>query len=231
MPSQVLELTALRNLFLGGNRIEELTPGIAGLRRLRVLYLGGNRLRALPAEITHLAHLHALLLGDNRLESLPESICCLRRLECLQLHGNRLTTLPHGLIHLDGLTELTIKENPLVNRFIREMSFQPPSLLELAARVLTVHRVPVRAGVDVPAGLHGFLRSSRCCVNPACKGVYFDTKVEHVRFVDFCGKYRVPLMQYLCSPLCRADRPAEPNGGGGSEEAGSCSMMKRVLLG
>lgn len=33
-------------------------------------------------------------------------------------------------------------------------------------------------------------------------GVYFTSHVEHVKFVDFCGKYRVPLLQYLCSPKC-----------------------------
>ena len=34
-------------------------------------------------------------------------------------------------------------------------------------------------------------------------GVYFTSCVETVKFVDFCGKYRVPLLQYLCSPRCR----------------------------
>jgi hypothetical protein len=43
------------------------------------------------------------------------------------------------------------------------------------------------------------LRSAEHCVNPKCCGVYFESRVEHVKFVDFCGKYRIPLMQYLCS--------------------------------
>lgn len=30
-------------------------------------------------------------------------------------------------------------------------------------------------------------------------GVFFDNRVEHIKFVDFCGRYRVPLLQYLCS--------------------------------
>jgi len=37
-------------------------------------------------------------------------------------------------------------------------------------------------------------------------GVYFTARVEHVKFVDFCGKYRLPLMQYLCSPRCQTSR-------------------------
>lgn len=30
-------------------------------------------------------------------------------------------------------------------------------------------------------------------------GVFFDSRVEHIKFVDFCGRYRIPLLQYLCS--------------------------------
>ncbi len=150
--------------------------GIKSLKRLRVLYLGGNRLRSLPAQICQLHHLHALILCDNRLESLPECICCLSRLKCLQLHRNQLTTIPYGLVQLDSLSELSLRENPLVVRFVREMSFQPSSLLELAARVVTVSGLAVREG-ELPATVLDYLGSSRRCVNPSCKGVYFNTRV------------------------------------------------------
>lgn len=36
-------------------------------------------------------------------------------------------------------------------------------------------------------------------VNVSIIGVFFDNRIEHIKFVDFCGKYRVPLLQYLCS--------------------------------
>ena len=49
---------------------------------------------------------------------------------------NELTTLPHGLIFLNSLNELSLRENPLVMRFVREMAFKPASLLELSARVI-----------------------------------------------------------------------------------------------
>ena len=41
-------------------------------------------------------------------------------------------------------------------------------------------------------------------------GVYFTSCVETVKFVDFCGKYRVPLLQYLCSPRCRPQPQPQP---------------------
>ena len=61
-------------------------------------------------------------------------------------------------------------------------------------------------------------------------------QVEHVKFVDFCGKYKVPLMQYLCSSTCKADRPAVTASASASAGASAgahavADKMKRVLLG
>ena len=74
---------------------------------------------------------------------------------------------------------------------------------------------------------HSFFHfSSHKCVNPSCEGVYFNTKVEHVKFVDFCGKYKIPLMQYLCSAHCTNENPAVVAAGDHEKD-----KMKRVLLG
>lgn len=54
-------------------------------------------------------------------------------------------------------------------------------------------------------------------------GVFFNNRVEHVKFVDFCGKYRLPLLQYLCSRKCIESRDGD--------EVVSCAMMRKVLLG
>ena len=78
---------------------------------------------------------------------------------------------------------------------------------------------------ELPATLRNYLSSSHQCVNPSCRGVYFNDRVETVRFVDFCGKYKVPLIQYLCSSRCRSDHPAVA---ANREEE---SKLKRVLLG
>lgn len=64
-------------------------------------------------------------------------------------------------------------------------------------------------------------------------GVYFDDRVEHIKFVDFCGKYRVPLLQYLCSSRCIEDA-SQPESGTESDEdipQASGYMMRKVLLG
>lgn len=56
-------------------------------------------------------------------------------------------------------------------------------------------------------------------------GVYFDNRVEHIKFVDFCGKYRIPLLQYLCSSKC-ASSPNED-----VIKPHRTYLMKKVLLG
>lgn len=65
-------------------------------------------------------------------------------------------------------------------------------------------------------------------------GVYFTSRVEHVKFVDFCGKYRLPLLQYLCSPQCRTT-PAVYHSSSDTEtdeeEAMANARLRRVLLG
>lgn len=119
--------------------------------------------------------------------------------------------------------QLSLRENPLVVRFVSDMTLQPASLLELAARVVKVHDIKVLDG-DVPLNVLSYLSSGHRCVNQRCKGVYFDNRVEHIKFVDFCGKYRIPLLQYLCSPKC----VTTPNV---KEPDHSRYMMKKVLLG
>ena len=236
IPPSIISLRGLRNLFMGGNRITSIPSAIQELRRLRVLYAGGNFLKTLPEEICHLTHLSALIIADNQLESLPNSICELKRLQCLQLHQNRLTTLPNGLIHLKCLRELSLRDNPLVVRFVRDMNFQPSTLLELASIKIKVAGIRYEEE-DLPRVVNEYMKNSHSCVNPNCKGVFFDSKVEHVKFVDFCGKYRVPLMQYLCSSRCHVDKPAYSDEGRRDSTIDAAKIeeeskkMRKVLLG
>ena len=132
-------------------------------------------------------------------------------------------------------------------RFVQEMAFQPASLLELSARVIKLYGHPYEHH-GIPHNLVEYLDEARSCLNPRCRGVYFDARVEHVKFVDFCGMYRsklkvvnlamnsdsflffssVPLMQYLCSSGC-IKRPIQNGAAGGRGD--ECNKMRRVLLG
>lgn len=121
------------------------------------------------------------------------------------------------------LWQLSLRENPLIVRFVQEISIHPPTLLELSARVIRTLNVTFESH-ELPKSLRDYLNTAHYCVNPKCRGnfyfshfiipfenschcfniqylgVFFDSRVEHIKFADFCGRYRIPLLQYLCSP-------------------------------
>lgn len=226
-PEHVLDLTNLKSLYLGANQLTEIPSTVKNLRHLEILYMGGNCLRDVPAELGHLRKLTSLILCDNQLQSLPPTFVHLKKLRSLMLHNNRLSTLPQEIVSLN-LVELSLRNNPLVIKFVQDLSFDPPSLMELAGRVIKIEKVPFTS-VDLSKDMFQYLSSAQRCVNPSCKGVYFSARVENVKFVDFCGKYRLPLLQYLCSPKCtysHAYSDSETD-----DEDSARTKMKKVLLG
>ncbi|XP_060661424.1 leucine-rich repeat-containing protein 58 [Drosophila nasuta] len=229
-PEQVTELRQIKYLYLGGNKISSISKDIWKMQSLHVLSLGGNLINEVPETVGSLSQLQALVLCDNLIEHLPTSIARLKNLKSLLLHKNRLKHLPKDIVALKNLTELSLRDNPLVVRFVQDMALKPPTLLELAGRIVRASgQQPGPA--DVPRTLVEYLNSANCCVNPNCKGVFFDNRVEHIKFVDFCGKYRVPLLQYLCSSKCiEPERPARATTSSNAN-ASSGFMMRKVLLG
>ncbi|CAG9855780.1 unnamed protein product [Phyllotreta striolata] len=224
-PEQILEFTNLKFLYLGGNGMLEISKNIWRLQHLQMLSFGGNKLTEVPSTLGLLEHLQALVLCDNELENLPANIANLHKLKSLFLHKNKLRTLPPEIVALKNLSELSLRDNPLVVRFVSEMSYNPASLLELTARTMKLYNIHHEKG-DLPNTLHNYLDTAHHCVNPHCKGVYFDNRVEHIKFVDFCGKYRIPLLQYLCSSKCANTASTNIN-----EKPSRSYMMKKVLLG
>ncbi|KHN79373.1 Leucine-rich repeat-containing protein 58 [Toxocara canis] len=237
IPDVLFQLQTVRALHLGGNRIETVPNAIGTLLSLDVLYLGGNRLTEIPATIGRLLNLTVLSLCGNQLETIPATIADLQSLRTLVLHSNLLTTLPTEIVRLRNLQHLSLRNNPLVNQFVRDMSFEPPTLKELSARTVKMKIAESTFTTVLPQVLTEYIASANQCVNPKCKGVYFDACVEHVKFVDFCGKYRVPLLQYLCSPRCSSSTPAyahsDSSDSEGFDEWPSTSdyKLRKVMLG
>lgn len=225
-PVQILDLTAIKYLYLGGNQIADIPKDIWKISGLQIFYMGGNRLTEVPVSVGQLKNLQALVLSENMLESLPAAIANLKNLKSLLLHKNRIRTLPPEIVGLKCLTELSLRDNPLVVQFVSTMSLNPSSLLEHAGRVIKLHGISYCAE-ELPLHLVDYLDSAHHCVNPKCQGVFFDNRVEHIKFVDFCGKYHIPLLQYLCSSKCVM---------GNYNQNGACSsanstMIRKVLLG
>lgn len=240
-PYQLLECRSLREIYLGSNKIGVLPRSYEQLANLEVLYLGGNQIRSVPEEFCQLKCLSSLNLSNNLISSLPTSLARLKNMTSLYLQGNNLTTLPVELVKLN-IKELSLRNNPLVKRFARDFVYDVPSLLELSGRVVVKwkHVQPYNTK-NLPKQLIDYLNSAQCCLNPKCKGVYFTSKVEHIKFVDFCGKFRVPLMQYLCSSTCNEKissqhhhhnhRYSESSSSSDSDEQVEDKLLKKILIG
>lgn len=232
IPLQCTKLIRLQSLSLGGNRLKSIPAEIENLTSLELLYLGGNLISAIPPEVANLPFLSYLVLCDNRIQSVPPQLTRLHSLRSLSLHNNLLTYLPREILSLVQLQELSLRGNPLVVRFVKEMTYDPPSLLELAGRTIKSRNIPY-SPCELPSNLVHYLDLASKCPNPKCAGVYFDSCVRHIKFVDFCGKYRLPLMHYLCSPECTSPCSSNPQSDAESEDESSVPAyrLQRVLLG
>ncbi|NP_001376377.1 leucine-rich repeat-containing protein 58 [Gallus gallus] len=237
LPPALLGLRGLQSLSLGGNRLHGIPPDIQELRSLEFLYLGGNFITSIPPELANLPSLSSLVLCDNKIQSIPPQLAQLHSLRSLSLHNNLLTYLPREILNLVHLEELSLRGNPLVVRFVRDLTYNPPSLQELAGRTIKTRNVPY-APSDLPENLVRYLSLASNCPNPKCGGVYFDSCVRQIKFVDFCGKYRIPLMHYLCSPECSspcssASQSSTSQSESDSEDEASVAArrMQKVLLG
>lgn len=229
---QFLKMTTLQSLSLGGNRLKNIPAEIESLTSLEMLYLGGNLISSIPPEVANLNSLRYLVLCDNRIQSIPPQLKKLHSLLSLSLHNNLLTFLPREILSLVHLQELSLRGNPLVVRFIKDMTYDPPSLMELAGRTIKSQNLAFSL-CDLPSNLIHYINLASECPNPKCAGVYFDSCVRHIKFVDFCGKYRLPLMHYLCSPQCSSPWSSNPQSDAESEEENSvpAHRLQRVLLG
>lgn len=209
---------------------------------METLYLGGNQIGHVPDSIGAMQALIVLNLCDNRLRTLPRSISGLTRLKSLSLHNNLFCALPPDIIRLD-LEELSLRNNPLVVRFVQDLTYDVPTLKELTARTIKLHRINYDHQ-SIPQCLIEYLNSAKSCLNPKCQGqynpflsilfhhhfpsgVYFETCHKNIKFVDFCGKFYLPLLQFLCSPACTST----PICSSTSHPEEMDSKFKKVLLG
>ena len=93
----------------------------------------------------------------------------LTRLKSLSLHNNQFSALPSDIIRLD-LQELSLRNNPLVVRFVRDLTYDVPTLKELASRTIKLHKISYD-DKSIPKSLVEYLNAAKSCLNPKCKGL------------------------------------------------------------
>jgi len=92
-------------------------------------------------------------------------------------NSNRIDLMFCIVLHL----QLSLRENPLVVRFVRDLTYNPPTLLELAGRVIKLKNIPFNSW-ELPNHLATYLVCAHQCVNPKCQG-----KLNSDDFPSFIG--------------------------------------------
>ncbi|XP_012056811.1 PREDICTED: leucine-rich repeat-containing protein 28 [Atta cephalotes] len=113
LPPWITELFNVTNLYMYGNRIEQLPVELGGMNQLTVLDLSANRLDLISTCIGNLSNLKSLFLNDNFIERLPVELSQLNNLEILSVSGNQIVALPEWTGSLPRLRELYVDNNQL----------------------------------------------------------------------------------------------------------------------
>lgn len=213
----------LEFLQASGNKIRSIPSSIKNLKKLEFLYLGNNKLEVINPALSSLQNLKLLALNNNKILRIPENLTNLVNLRTLHLHYNEIAVIPAGLVKpietncnsgqnspkTCHVQEITLRGNPLLDKFVKSrllagIRHKPPSLFELACRSIKENKVQYKKEA-LPPHIADHLENAVKCSNPKCSGVYFDSKYLQVKFVDCCGVYKLPLLQYLCRPGCEVD--------------------------
>uniref|UniRef100_A0ABI7YGP7 Leucine rich repeat containing 58 n=2 Tax=Felinae TaxID=338152 RepID=A0ABI7YGP7_FELCA len=205
VPASLLELRALQTLSLGGNQLQSIPAEIENLQSLECLYLGGNFIKEIPPELANLPSLSYLVLCDNKIQSVPPQLSQLHSLRSLSLHNNLLTYLPREILNLIHLEELSLRGNPLVVRFVRDLTYDPPTLLELAARTIKIRNISYTP-FDLPGNLLRYLSLASNCPNPKCGGVPLYILFLPVPWNSLSDKFNwLPFLLDLCESTWSSD--------------------------
>ena len=113
LPSEIGQLTALRELICTENSIKTIPPEIGNCVKLRKLNLASNRIVVIPPEIGKLKNLTSLDLRHNGIEKVPAALGKCGNLEFLWLWGNKMSELDPAITKLKKLKELYLNDNRL----------------------------------------------------------------------------------------------------------------------
>ncbi|KAG0378146.1 hypothetical protein BGX24_004611 [Mortierella sp. AD032] len=195
IPPEIGFLRNLTLLDLSKNSLMNIPDSIRFLTKLVDLRLSGNFIDSLPPSIGELTKLTHLSIENNQLKRIPRQLGQLKALTHLVLDDNPITVLPAEVGQLQYLRRLKLERCPLVREFVHSPVHSPPTLMELAARVILRQRMVVPS--LLPSHLKAYLRTSQRC--SFCDGPYFESSVKRGKMVDK-NEVLIPLEYTLCMP-------------------------------
>ena len=191
IPSQIDQLTNLKELFLHHNSLSALPTPICGLHQLQILWLSSNLISEVPLAITQLKSLKRLHLDHNHIKVFPEGLCELTQLEVvylnhnyltsiceklgrlvslrrLSLHFNKIASIPEGICQLTSLEALNLQNNEIskvpreFDRFCRQLEDNNKAIVQTANNPFVVPRMKQKLSVTgQPPSVHALKASRR----------------------------------------------------------------------
>ncbi|MCW3128098.1 MAG: leucine-rich repeat and death protein 1-like [Bacteroidetes bacterium] len=111
---ELFKLPKLRVLDMAFFGINEVPKALAG-SHIQEVYLGHNKITEVSEEVFMPKSLKVLDLSNNLIAALPDHIPLNPRIEVLRLNGNLITVLPDAVYNLYNVRELSLGENTLIN--------------------------------------------------------------------------------------------------------------------
>ncbi|KAF9336792.1 hypothetical protein BG006_007440 [Podila minutissima] len=195
VPKEIGYLRNLTLLDLSKNSLTCIPDTIQHLGKLVDLKLSFNFLESLPSTIGHLSKLAGLALDNNRLERIPPQIGMIKGLVTLDLSDNPIQVLPAEIGRLQLLRSLKLDRCPLIDKFSHSPLHSPPTLLELAARVIVRHDLKVPT--ILPSHLKTYLKTAQRCT--FCEGPFFESWCKRGKIIEK-NDHCIPLEYTLCHP-------------------------------
>jgi leucine-rich repeat protein SHOC2 len=115
LPSQLDQITTLREVFLHRNNLEEMPLCLCNLPNLHLLWLNNNKITRIPDEIAKLKSLKRLHLDSNFIKDFPTSLCELTQLEVLYLNHNAIDQINEDVGNLVNLKRLYLDHNKITD--------------------------------------------------------------------------------------------------------------------
>jgi Leucine-rich repeat (LRR) protein len=195
IPAEIGYMKNLTKLDLSKNKLEYIPDTIGFLHKLVDLRLSENQLTYIPSSIGSLKKLGTLLLDYNKIVELPPEIGEIKTLVNLDVRENPITVLPAELGRLQYLRKLRTDGCPLKSEFVHEITYSPPTLMELAARTIVRKQIPILE--DTTEHLKDYLANAKKC--SFCGGPYFESFVKRGKIIDKNDQH-IPLEYRLCCP-------------------------------